>query len=158
MPGWSRAVTSRPSASVSLIAIGAKNSRQPSKLACQSRLPGGGGAPRPAAVPTEMLGDTLREPSLKHRAALRFRCSQIGQSVFWWKRLRVRSLHLGLSRLVIRIWAVETNTFSGACIVDVSAEHVPPLTEVQHSVMSSPCPTFRCDPHTLFLGHLQSSC
>jgi len=67
-------------------------------------------------------------------------------------------LDLSFSSFVIREWTIETDTFCGAGLVDVGAQHIPTLTEVQHSVMPLPRPTFRCDPHALFLGHRRSSC
>jgi hypothetical protein len=65
-------------------------------------------------------------------------------------------LDLSFSSFVIRVWAVETHAFRGAGLVDVGAQHVPPLTEVQHSVMPLRRPTLRCDPHALSLGHLRT--
>jgi len=62
-------------------------------------------------------------------------------------------LHLGLSRFVIRIWPVQTHAFRGACVVDVGAEHIPSLTQVQHSVMSLSCPTLWCDSHAFCFRH-----
>jgi hypothetical protein len=65
-------------------------------------------------------------------------------------------LDLGFGGLVICVRAVETHPSGIAGLVNVGAQHVPPLAQVQHSVMSLGRPALWCDPYALSLGHLTS--
>jgi hypothetical protein len=66
-------------------------------------------------------------------------------------------LDLRFSGFVIRIRTVETHPYCRAGLVNVCAQHIPPLPQVQNSMMPLPRPTFWCDPHALFLRHLRYS-
>jgi len=66
-------------------------------------------------------------------------------------------LDLGFGRLVIRIWAVETNASSRPGIVEVGAEDIPPLAEVQDAVMALSGPALRGDADPVCFGHACSS-
>jgi len=60
----------------------------------------------------------------------------------WRSPLRLSQMFLDLSfgRLVIRVRAVEAYAARSSGIVDVGADHVPPLAQVQEAVMALPRP------------------
>jgi hypothetical protein len=47
-------------------------------------------------------------------------------------------IDLGFRRLVVWIWAVETHASRRTRLVDVGAQHVPALAEMQDPVMALP--------------------
>ena len=63
-------------------------------------------------------------------------------SVFRREGLYVIPLDVGFRRLVIRIWSVESHALGSSGLVDVGAQHVPALAQVQHSMvaLSRPAP------------------
>jgi hypothetical protein len=63
------------------------------------------------------------------------------------------SLDLSFGGFVIRIRAVEAHPFCSAGLVEVGAQHIPPLAQVQHSVMPLTRPTLWCDSQALSVGH-----
>src|ERR1700682_5022119 len=78
-------------------------------------------------------------------------------SVFGRKRLHAMPLDLGFRSLVVVIRAVETHALRGPGRVDVGAQHIPALAQVQHAMMPLSRPTLGRDSHPLFLGHVTRS-
>ena len=54
-------------------------------------------------------------------------------------------LDLGFRRLVVRVRAVETNASHRPGVIDVRAQHVPALAQMQHAVMPLRRPALGCD-------------
>jgi hypothetical protein len=65
--------------------------------------------------------------------------------------------NLGFGRFVIFVWTIETYASRTPGVVNVGAEHVPTLAQVQHSAMPLGRPTLGCDSDPLFFGHIRHS-
>lgn len=97
-----------------------------------------------------LLGPEVKNRTPRPRGAI--------GSVFSGKRLcfLVR-VDLRLGGLVIRVRAVEAHAPCGPGIVDVSAQHIPSLAEMQNTVMALSRPALGCDPDPLGFGHKPQS-
>jgi hypothetical protein len=80
-------------------------------------------------------------------------CRPAVESVLWRERFAVMALDLGFRRFVVCIWAVETHSLCGPGFVNVGAQHVPTLAQVQHPMVPLSSPTLRCDSDPFFLRH-----
>jgi hypothetical protein len=78
-------------------------------------------------------------------------------SVLGWEGLRLMPSHLGFSRFVVVIRTIQAHASSGPGFIDVSAQHVPALAQVQHAVMKLSRPTLGRDAHPFFLGNITRS-
>lgn len=63
-------------------------------------------------------------------------------------------LDFGFGRLVIRVRAVEANASGGSGIIEVGAQHVPPLAQVQNAMMALSRPALGGDAKPLCFGHV----
>src|SRR6266699_147035 len=68
-------------------------------------------------------------------------------SVLRRKWFDVKLLDLGFGRGVIVVGPIETNAAGRPRIVDVGAQHVPALAQVQHAVMTLRRPALGCYPN-----------
>jgi len=65
----------------------------------------------------------------------------------------MKLLDLRFGRGVIVVWPIESNASRSPSVVDVCAQHVPTLAQVQHAVVTLPRPALWCYPDPFILGH-----
>jgi len=76
------------------------------------------------------------------------------ESVLRREGLHMMSLDLGFRRFVIGKWPVEAHSLGSPGLVDVGAQYIPALAEVQHPMMALSHPALGGDSDPVFVGLL----